>query len=118
MDNIKSIINHLKQIDNEIKQVVVFLEHTQESKQREQQKKAVLVKGENYNPIINRGYFRILEYSGGSKHIQPGKVYKGSTYYNPYYKRKTGYINKPKAYFNESNTTWILSNKEEYDKQK
>ena len=56
-----------------------------------------------------------MEYTGGSKHIQPGKVYKGSTYYNPHFKRIGGYINKPKAFFNEHNTTWVTSTKEEYN---
>lgn len=118
--NNTAMIYHLRTIDEQLQRIIESLVRNEEAQKKKEKelKKRMLAKGGNYDPIIECGYFRIVEYNGQSKHIKAGKVYKGSTFYSEYYNRTQGYINSPKAYFNEDNATWVLSNKDEYNEQK
>ena len=114
MDN-KEILRRLRMMDK----LLLYLIEAFEIKEEElHEQKEWARKGLSINPIIDRGYFRIVEYRGKSKHIKVGKVYKGSTYCNEWRDRIQGYINSPKAYFNENNASWVLSSKDEYNEQK
>ena len=114
MDN-KEILRRLRMMDKLLLSLIEAFE-IKEEELHEQKKWAR--KGLSINPIIDRGYFRIVEYSGQSKYIKVGKVYKGSTYCNEWRDRIQGCINSPKAYFNEGNATWVLARKDEYNEQK
>ena len=118
--NSTAIIYHLRMIDEQIQRIIDSLVRNEEAQKKKEKelKKRMLAKGGNYDPIIEKGYFRFVEYNGQSKHIKVGNVYKGGTFYDEYHNRTQGYINSPKVYFNEDNATWVLSSKDEYDKQK
>lgn len=115
-----AIINHLRMMDEQLQRIIESLVRNEEAQKKKEKelKKRMLAKGGNYDPIIELGYFRFVEYNGQSKHIKVGKVYKGSTFYSEYHNRTQGYINSPKVYFNEDNATWVLSSKDEYNEQK
>lgn len=115
----KEIIRRLRKMDKLLLQLIEAVEKNEENKEKKlNELRKWACKGASINPIIDNGYFRIVGYSGKSKYIKVGKVYKGSTFCNEWQNRISGVINSPKAYFNEDNATWVLSTKDEYNEQK
>lgn len=105
-------------MDDEVKKAIEILERYIQSKENEIiGLKGLIQKAKDDNPIIERGYFKIISYVGGSTKIVPGRIYRGRTFLNKYRNRRQGFIPNIHAYFTEDNASWILSSKEEFDKQ-
>lgn len=105
-------------MDEMVKKAIEILEQYIESKEKEiAEIKNLIQKSKDDNPIIEKGYFKIITYTGGSDKIKPGRIYKGRTFFNEYKKRRQGVIPNLNAYFTENNASWVLSSKDEYNKQ-
>ena len=105
----------------QVERAIEILEKYVQSKEKEiAEIKELIRKAKDELPLIDHGYFKIVKYTGCSRKIKVGQIYRGSIWDSRKWDRhgcKRGCIPRFRVAFTERNASWILSTEEEYQKQ-